>query len=171
MQAIARVNRVYKDKEDGLVVDYIGIATDLKKALSVYTESGGKGKPTFDQEEAASVMMGKYEIVAQLFEEPPLDMSQNRGFNYLDFFNLSAKEKPYFPIKAANYILGLEKGRERYVQAVTNLTKAFAISIPHPFTTDIRDEVGLFQAIKSRIVKVTQRGQGKSDEELETAIR
>lgn len=171
MQAIARVNRVYKDKEGGLVVDYIGIATDLKKALSVYTESGGKGKPTFDQEEAASVMMGKYEIVAQLFEEQPRDTSQKRGFDYMGFFNLSAKEKLYFPIKAANYILGLEKGRERYVLAVTNLTKAFAISVPHPFTTDIRDEVGLFQAIKSRIVKVTQRGQGKSDEELETAIR
>jgi len=171
MQAIARVNRVYKDKEGGLVVDYIGIATDLKKALSVYTESGGKGKPTFDQEEAASVMMGKYEIVAQLFEEQPRDSSQKRGFDYMGFFALSPKDKLYFPIKAANYILGLEKGRERFVQAVTNLIKAFAISVPHPFTTDIRDEVGLFQAIKARIVKVTQRGQGKSDEELETAIR
>jgi type I restriction enzyme R subunit len=62
MQAIARVNRVYKDKEGGLVVDYIGIANDLKRALSLYTESGGKGKPTFDQDEAAEVMMGKYEI-------------------------------------------------------------------------------------------------------------
>jgi type I restriction enzyme, R subunit len=171
MQAIARVNRVYKDKEGGLVVDYIGIATDLKKALSVYTESGGKGKPTFDQEEAASVMMGKYEVVVQLFEEQPRDPSVSRGFDYMAFFDLSPKEKLYFPIKAANYILGLEKGRERYVQAVTNLTKAFAISVPHPFTTDIRDEVGLFQAVKARIVKVTQRGQGKSDEEIETAIR
>jgi type I restriction enzyme R subunit len=81
MQAIARVNRVYKDKEGGLVVDYIGIATDLKKALSVYTESGGQGKPTFDQEEAASVMMGKYEIVAQMFSEKPKDESQQTGFD------------------------------------------------------------------------------------------
>lgn len=82
MQAIARVNRVYKDKEGGLVVDYIGIATDLKKALSVYTESGGKGKPAFDQEEAASVMMSKYEIVAQLFSEQPTDKTQPKGFDY-----------------------------------------------------------------------------------------
>ena len=67
MQSIARVNRVYKGKEGGLIVDYIGIATELKKALSVYTESGGKGQPSFDQEEAASLMMEKYEVVAQMF--------------------------------------------------------------------------------------------------------
>lgn len=171
MQAIARVNRVYKDKEGGLIVDYIGIATDLKKALSVYTDSGGKGKPTFDQEEAASVMMEKYEIVAQLFSEAPLDPTQPRGCDYQAFFDLSPKEKLYFPIQAANYVLGLEKGKERFVHAVTSLTKAFAISVPHPYTTDIRDEVALFQGIKARIVKVTQSGRGKSDEEIETAIK
>lgn len=171
MQAIARVNRVYKDKEGGLVVDYIGIATDLKKALSVYTESGGKGKPAFDQEEAASVMMTKYEIVAQMFSEQPSDRSERKGFDYKSFFTMTHKEKLYFPIKAANYILGLEDGKARYTNAVTALSKSFAISVPHPFTIDIRDEVGLFQAIKSRIVKVTQSGKAKSDEEIETAIK
>lgn len=171
MQAIARVNRVYKDKEGGLVVDYIGIATDLKKALSIYTESGGKGKPTFDQEEAASVMMSKYEIVAQLFDEQPVEKSQEKGFDYKIFFNLSPKEKLYFPIKAANYILGLEDGKTRYINAVSALSKSFAISVPHPYTNDIRDEVGLFQAIKTRIVKVTQSTKTKSDEEIETAIK
>lgn len=171
MQAIARVNRVYKDKEGGLVVDYIGIATDLKKALSVYTESGGKGKPAFDQEEAASVMMSKYEIVAQLFEEQPTDKSQPKGFDYKSFFGLTPKEKLYFPIQAANYILGLEDGKARYTNAVTALSKSFAISVPHPYTNDIRDEVGLFQAIKARIVKVTQSSKTKSDEEIETAIK
>lgn len=171
MQAIARVNRVYKDKEGGLVVDYIGIATDLKKALSVYTESGGKGKPAFDQDEAAEVMMGKYEVVAQMFSEQPADKSQPKGFDYSSFFRLTPKEKLYFPIQAANYILGLENGKERYINAVTSLTKAFAISVPHPYTIDIRDEVGLFQAIKARIVKVTQSGKTKSDEEIETAIK
>lgn len=171
MQAIARVNRVYKDKEGGLVVDYIGIATDLKKALSVYTESGGKGKPAFDQEEAANVMMGKYEVVVQLFSEQPTDKSLPKGFNYKDFFGLTPKEKLYFPIQAANFILGLENGKERYTNAVTSLTKAFAISVPHPFTIDIRDEVGLFQAIKARIVKVSESSKTKSDEELETAIK
>lgn len=171
MQAIARVNRVYKDKEGGLVVDYIGIATDLKKALSVYTESGGKGKPAFDQEEAASVMMSKYEIVAQMFEEQPTDKSQPKGFDYKSFFRLTPKEKLYFPIQAANYILGLEDGKARYTNAVTALSKSFAISVPHPYTNDIRDEVGLFQAIKARIVKVTQSSKTKSDEEIETAIK
>jgi type I restriction enzyme R subunit len=171
MQAIARVNRVYKDKEGGLVVDYIGIATDLKKALSVYTESGGKGKPAFDQEEAASVMMSKYEIVAQLFSEQPTDKSQSKGFDYKSFFGLTPKEKLYFPIQAANYVLGLEDGKARYTNAVTALSKSFAISVPHPYTSDIRDEVGLFQAIKARIVKVTQSSKTKSDEEIETAIK
>jgi type I restriction enzyme R subunit len=170
MQAIARVNRVYKDKEGGLVVDYIGIANDLKRALALYTDSGGKGKPAFDQDEAADVMMGKYEIVAQMFSEQPLDKTVQKGFNYKSFFSLTPKEKLYFPIQAANYILGLENGKDRYINSVTALSKSFAISVPHPYTIDIRDEVGLFQAIKARIVKVTQSG-GKSDEEMETAIK
>lgn len=171
MQAIARVNRVYKDKDGGLVVDYIGIANDLKRALSLYTESGGKGKPAFDQEEAAEVMMGKYEIVSQMFSEQPQDKNAPKGFDYKSFFHLTPKEKLYFPIQAANYILGLENGKDRFVNAVTALSKSFAISVPHPYTIDIRDEVGLFQAIKTRIVKVTQSGKGKTDEEIETAIR
>jgi type I restriction enzyme R subunit len=171
MQAIARVNRVYKDKDGGLVVDYIGIANDLKRALSLYTDSGGKGKPAFDQEEAASVMMGKYEIVSQMFSEQPTDISVPKGFDYKKFFSLTPKEKLYFPIQAANFILGIENGKDRYINSVTALSKSFAISVPHPYTIDIRDEVGLFQAIKARIVKVTQSGKGKSDEEIETAIK
>lgn len=170
MQAIARVNRVYKDKEGGLVVDYIGIANDLKRALALYTDSGGKGKPAFDQDEAADVMMGKYEIVSQMFSEQPLDKSVKKGFDYKSFFSLTPKEKLYFPIQAANYILGLENGKDRFINSVTALSKSFAISVPHQYTFDIRDEVGLFQAIKARIVKVTQSG-GKSDEEMETAIK
>jgi type I restriction enzyme R subunit len=171
MQAIARVNRVYKDKDGGLIVDYIGIANDLKRALALYTDSGGKGKPAFDQDESASVMMGKYEIVSQMFSEQPTDTKVPKGFDYKKFFALTPKEKLYFPIQAANFILGIENGKDRYINAVTALTKSFAISVPHPYTIDIRDEVGLFQAIKARIVKVTQSGKGKSDEEIETAIK
>ena len=171
MQAIARVNRVYKDKAGGLVVDYIGIANDLKRALALYTDSGGKGKPAFDQDEAASVMMGKYEVVAQMFSEQPTDKTVQKGLNYKSFFSMTPKEKLYFPIQGANYVLGLENGKDRFINAVTELTKSFAISVPHPYTIDIRDEVGLFQAIKARIVKVTQSGKGKSDEEIETAIK
>ena len=170
MQAIARVNRVYKDKEGGLVVDYIGIANDLKRALALYTDSGGTGKPAFNQEEAADVMMGKYEIVSQMFSEQPFDKSVKKGFDYKSFFTLTPKEKLYFPIQAANYILGLENGKDRYINSVTALSKSFAISVPHQYTIDIRDEVGLFQAIKARIVKVSGV-TGKSDEEMETAIK
>jgi type I restriction enzyme, R subunit len=139
--------------------------------LSVYTESGGKGKPTFDQEEAAMLMMEKYEVVAQMFRDKPLDTTQPHGFNYMAFFGLTPKEKLSFPIKAADYILGLDKGKERYIEAVTALSKAFAISVPHPYTTDIRDEVALFQAIKARIVKVTISGKQRTDEEIDTAIK
>lgn len=170
MQAIARVNRIYKDKEGGLVVDYIGIASQLKQALSTYTQSGGKGKPTFDQDEAAAVMMAKYEIVRQMFIEQPKDGSP-RGFDYKEFFALSPKDKLYFPVKAANYILGLEDGKNRYCANVVALSRAFALSVPHVQTVEIRDEVALFQAIKSRIVKFTQSTKEKSDEEIETAIR
>jgi len=171
MQAIARVNRVYKDKIGGLVVDYIGIANDLKRALSLYTESGGKGKPAFDQDEAADVMMSKYEIVAQMFQEQPTDKTVAKGFDYKSFFGLTPKEKLSFPILGANYVLGLENGKDRFLNSVTALSKSFALSVPHQYTIDIRDEVGLFQAIKARIVKVTQSGKGKSDEEMETAIK
>lgn len=164
MQAIARVNRVYKDKEGGLVVDYIGIANDLKNALAVYTESGGKGKPTFDQEEAVQVMLEKYEVVTQMFNEA-------NGFNYKNFFSVSSKERLSFPMKAADFILGLEDGKDRYIKNVTALSKAFGISVPHEKAIEIRDDVGLFQAIKTRIVKVTKSQQSKSDEEIETAIR
>jgi type I restriction enzyme R subunit len=171
MQAIARVNRVYGGKDGGLIVDYIGIATDLKKALSTYTDSGGKGKPAFDQDDAAAIMMGKYEVVAQLFSEKPIDPDLKKGFNYLEFFMLSAKDKLSFPIKAANYILGLENGKERFINGVTALTKAFAISVPHPDTIEIRNEVGLFQAIKARIVKVSQSGNFGSPVDIDSAIK
>lgn len=171
MQAIARVNRVYKDKEGGLIVDYIGIATDLKKALSTYSESGGKGKPAFDQDEAANLMMAKYEIVQQMFSEQPHDPTLSKGFKYKTFYTLDAKGILYFPIKAANYILSLSDGKERFLNGVAALSRAFAISVPHPLTTDIRDDVGLFQAIRSRIVKVTQSGKQRSDEEIDTAIK
>jgi type I restriction enzyme R subunit len=106
-----------------------------------------------------------------MFSEQPTDTSVPKGFDYKKFFSLTPKEKLYFPIQAANFLLGLENGKDRYINSVNALSKSFAISVPHPYTIDIRDEVGLFQAIKSRIVKVTQSGKGKSDEEIETAIK
>ena len=110
-------------------------------------------------------------FLSPLIEEQPRDVTQPKGFKYKPFFGLKPKEKLYFPIGAANYLLGLENGKERFIHAVTTLSKAFAISVPHPYTIEIRDEVGLFQAIKARIVKVSEGTKSKSDEEIETAIK
>lgn len=161
MQAIARVNRVFKDKEGGLIVDYLGIAQDLKKALSVYTSSGGKGKIEFDQEEAVAKMQELYEIVVDLFH----------GFDYKSFFTLQPKEKLTFLLDATDFILGLDKGQERFSTNVSNLSKAFAISVPHPKAIEMRDDLSFFQAIKARISKLRENNKKRSDEEVETAIR
>lgn len=160
MQAIARVNRVFKDKPGGLIVDYLGIADELKNALSQYTKSGGKGKPTFNQEEAVQVMLEKYEIVCGLFE----------GFDYEKFFKASTREKMSIMALAEEHILNLEDGKERYLKYVTQLSQAFALAVPHEETLKIRDEVGFFQAVRSRIAKFIT-GSGKTEDQLDSAIK
>lgn len=160
MQAIARVNRVFKDKPGGLIVDYLGIANDLKKALSNYTESGGKGKPTFDQDEAVAVMLEKYEIVCNLFH----------GFEYKKFFTVSTREKMSIMALAEEHILSQKSGKERLLKYVTQLSQAFALAVPKEEALKIRDDVGFFQAVRSRIAKF-QTGTGKSEEELDSAIK
>lgn len=161
MQAIARVNRVFKDKEGGLIVDYLGIAQDLKKALSIYTASGGKGKIEFDQEEAVAKMEEFYDIVVDLFDK----------FNYKKFFELDPRQKLTFLVDVTDYVLGLDNGKDRFSSNVSNLSKAFAISVPHPKAMAIRDDLSFFQAIKSRISKLRESVKKRSDEEVETAIR
>lgn len=161
MQAIARVNRVFKDKPGGLIVDYIGIASNLKTALATYSESGGKGKPTLDQDEAIDAMLEKIEIVEQMFI----------GFNYRQYFTAGTKKKMTIILEAQEHILSLEDGKERFVKEVTILSKLFALSVPHLKAMAIKDEVGFFQAIKARLHKFEPTGSGKSDEEIETAIR
>jgi len=160
MQAIARVNRVYKDKPGGLVVDYLGIADELKKAVSEYTESGGKGKPTFAQNDAVQVMLEKYEIVSQLFH----------GFDYRRFFTASARDKMSIMVMAVEHILKQKDGKERLLAYVVQLSKAFALAVPHEEALRIRDDVGFFQAIKARLAKF-QTGKGKTGEELDSAIK
>ncbi|PIN79451.1 DEAD/DEAH box helicase, partial [Candidatus Woesearchaeota archaeon CG10_big_fil_rev_8_21_14_0_10_34_8] len=162
MQAIARVNRVYKDKEGGLIVDYLGIAQELKKAVSNYTKSGGKGKPTFDQSQAVALMMEKYEIVKQFFHR----------FDYSRFFSGTAKEKMQIIPEAMEHILSQDDGKKRYVREVIGLTKAYALAVPSKEAEKIRDNVGFFQAIKASIVKNTEtQGKEKSDTELHSAIK
>ncbi|MDD4274225.1 MAG: type I restriction endonuclease subunit R [Desulfobacter postgatei] len=161
MQAIARVNRVYKDKPGGLVVDYLGIAADLKKALSFYSDSGGKGDPAIAQEQAVQMMLEKLEVVSQMFH----------GFAYEDYFGSDTGAKLSLILAAEEHILGLENGRKRYINEVTALSQAFAIAVPHEQAMDVKDEVAFFQAVKSRLVKFEGSGTGKTDEEIETAIR
>jgi type I site-specific restriction-modification system R (restriction) subunit/very-short-patch-repair endonuclease len=161
MQAIARVNRVYKDKPGGLVVDYLGIASDLKKALSFYSDAGGKGDPTIAQEQAVKLMLEKMEVVSQMFN----------GFPYEDYFQAETNQKLSMILAAEEHILGLEDGKKRYITEVTALSKAFAIAVPHEQAMDVKDEVSFFQAVKARLAKFDSTGTGRTDEEIETTIR
>ena len=165
MQAIARVNRVYQDKPGGLIVDYLGIASDLKKALSFYSDAGGKGDPTILQEQAVELMLEKLEVVSQLFS------NNGGGFAYEEYFSADMAQKLSLILAAEDHILGLEDGKKRYVNEVTALSKAFAIAIPHEQAMDVKDEVAFFQAVKARLVKFDATGLGRSDEEIETTIR
>lgn len=161
MQAIARVNRVYKDKPGGLVVDYLGIASDLKKALSFYSDSGGKGNPTEQQEQAVALMEEKLEVVQQLLY----------GFDYLSYFKADISQKLSVILQAEDFILGLDEGKKRFVNEVNALSKAFAIAIPHERAMEIKEEVAFFQAVKARLCKFDASSSQKTGEEIETTIR
>ncbi len=163
MQAIARVNRVFTEgKEGGLVVDYLGIAQELKIALADYTASGGEGKPTLDQELAVAKMLELHEAIEY----------QLRHFDWRKFFTLAPEEKLKFIPVIVDYIFSQENGEQAFTDNTSKLLKAFAISVPHEKAMAIRDDVALFQAIKSRLVKISDRNEGrKTDEEMETAIR
>lgn len=170
MQAIARVNRVFGDKEGGLIVDYIGIAQDLKNALLVYAASQGKGQITFDQEEAVAKMLEYYEIVADMFGR----------FDYKRYFTLEPRHKLNFILDAANYLADLSQvkdgatvrnGKERFKENVVKLQKAFGLAVPHPKALEIRDDLAFFQAIKARFAKFDDSTKTRTNEEIETAIR
>ncbi|MFV0345349.1 MAG: type I restriction enzyme endonuclease domain-containing protein, partial [Bacteroidales bacterium] len=161
MQAIARVNRVYKNKPGGLVVDYLGIASDLKKALSFYSDAGGKGDPTIAQAQAVELLLEKLEVVSQMFN----------GFPYEDYFQADTGKKLSMILGAEEHILGLEDGKKRYINEVTALSKAFAIAVPHEQAMDVKDEISFFQAVKARLAKFDSTGSGKTNEEIESVIR
>lgn len=163
MQAIARVNRVFTEgKEGGLVVDYLGIAQELKTALAEYTASGGEGKPTLDQELAVAKMLELHEAIDY----------QLRHFDWKKFFTLQPEEKLKFIPVIVDYIFSQENGEQSFTDNTKNLLKAFAISVPHEKAMAIRDDVALFQAIKSRLVKISDRNEGGAGgEDMETAIK
>ena len=160
MQAIARVNRVFKDKPGGLVVDYLGLAQDLKQALATYTESGGKGRTALDQEEAVAVMLEKHEVCCGLFH----------GFDWSKWTEGTPQERLSLLPAAQEHVLAQEDGKERCLNAVRELSQAFALAVPHPETTRIRDDVGFFQAVRAALSKRTDT-EARSDEELDLAVR
>lgn len=163
MQAIARVNRVFRDKPGGLVVDYLGIADELKKALTDYTERD-REMTGIPQEEAVAVMLEKYEIVAAMFH----------GFDYSRFFKGEPGKRLTIIKEAMEHILNLEEkpeeGKKRFMQAVTELSKAFALSVPHEKALAVRDDVGFFQTVRTAFAKNTTT-DGKSSDVLDSAVR
>lgn len=160
MQAIARVNRVYKDKPGGLVVDYIGIGQDLRKAMATYLQSGGEGSPVVDIKEAIAGMKEKFEIVEQMFN----------GFDFNQYFKVDTAQKLQVLLGAQNFILADQKLKDRFLKEVTLLSKLFAMSIPSPDAEKLKDGVAFFQAVKARLNKFSSNGV-KSDYEVETAIK
>ena len=161
MQAIARVNRVFKDKPGGLVVDYLGLAEELKQALADYTNSKGKGDITLDQEEAVAVMLEKYEQVCAILH----------GVEYGGAAETTAAKRLPLIAQASEHVLQQKDGKQRYLQAVSELSKAFALGVPHDSALEIRDEVGFFQEVRAVLAKSISEGGGKSPEELELAVR
>lgn len=160
MQAIARVNRVYKDKPGGLIVDYIGIGQDLRNAMATYLQSGGEGTPIVDIKEAIAGMLEKHEVLEQMFI----------GYDYKSYFSSDTAQKLQILLGAQNFILESETLKNRFLKEIGLLSKFFALSIPSTEADVIKDEVAFFQAVKSRINKFSSNGV-KSDYEVETAIK
>ena len=160
MQAIARVNRVFRDKPGGLVVDYLGLAHELKRALATYTESGGKGAPKLDQAEAVAVMLEKYEICCGLFH----------GFDRAKWVSGPPGERLGLLPAAQEHVLAQEQGKERCIRHVRELSKAFALAVPHEEAMRIRDDLAFFQAVQSVLAKRAPAGE-RPEEELDHAVR
>ena len=160
MQAIARVNRVYKDKPGGLIVDYIGIGQELRNAMGTYLQSGGEGKAYVDIAESIALMKEKFEVVEQMFH----------GFDYKAYFTSETNVKLQILLGAQNFILDSQELKERFLKEITALSKVFAMSIPSFEANTIKDEVAFFQAVKSRINKFNPSNR-RSNYEVDTAIK
>ena len=155
MQAIARVNRVFRDKEGGLVVDYIGIAAELRSALRTYTESKGKGQPTLDAAEA----------LAKLKELMEVARHQLHGFDFSAYRTQAAM----LLLPAANFVLGLDEGKKRWADVVLAITKAFSLCGTLDEALPLREEIAFFQAIRAVIAKATT-SDAKLSEESRNAV-
>ena len=160
MQAIARVNRVFKDKPGGLVVDYLGLAHELKRALATYTESGGTGDTVLDQDQAVSVMQEKYEICCGLFH----------GFDWSPWITGTSQQRFELMPAALEHILTQENGKDRCIQAVRELSQAFALAVPHEAALAIRDDLAFFQEVRAVLAKPAP-SDALAEEELDHALR
>ncbi|MGO9310516.1 MAG: type I restriction endonuclease subunit R [Spirochaetia bacterium] len=160
MQAIARVNRVFHDKPGGLVVDYLGLAHELKQALATYTASGGTGKTAIDQEEAVAVMLERYEVCRGLLH----------GFSWTLWLSGTPAERLGLLPSAQEHVLAQKEGKDRFLGAVQELSLAFALSVPNPAALRIRDDVAFFQAVRAILAKRAP-GDTKTEEELDLAVR
>src|SRR5471030_482258 len=157
MQAIARVNRVFKDKQGGLVVDYIGIGNELKSAMKEYTQSNGRGKPTVDAREAYSVLMEKMDVLRGMLH----------GFDYTDFLTSGHKTLA----GAANHVLGIKDGKKRFADVALAMSKAFTLCCTLDEAKEVREEVAFLQGVKVILTKKDITAKKKTDEERELAIR
>jgi type I restriction enzyme R subunit len=160
MQAIARVNRVFRDKPGGLVVDYLGLADQLKEALRAYTDSGGQGETALDQAEAVALMLERHEVCCGIFH----------GFDRTAWTSSSPAARLSVLPAAQEHVLAQQSGKDRFLQVVTELSKAFALAVPHDEAIRIRDDVGFFQAVRTAIAK-TQVGDRRGSGDLDHAIR
>ncbi|MCY1035678.1 type I restriction endonuclease subunit R [Corallococcus sp. BB11-1] len=159
MQAIARVNRVFKNKPGGLIVDYLGLADQLKSALATYTQAGGKGSTAIDQSEAVAAMLARFEVCQDMFH----------GLDYRPAVGAPKVLLNFLPT-AQEHILKQEDGKDRFVQTVTELSRAFALAVPHEEALRVRDEVAFFQYVKAALVKRAEV-DAKPEEDLNHAIR
>lgn len=157
MQAIARVNRVFKDKQGGLVVDYIGIGNELKAAMKEYTQSSGRGRPTVDAREAYSVLMEKMDVLQSMLH----------GFDYSGFLTAGHKALA----GAANHVLGIKEGKKRFADVALAMSKAFTLCCTLDEAKEVREEVAFLQGVKVILTKKDITAQKKTDEQRELAIR
>ena len=134
---------MFKDKPGGLVVDYLGLAHELRRALATYTESGGAGRTALDQEEAVAVMLERYEVGCGLLH----------GFDRSKWMTGTPQERLNLLPAAQEHILAQDNGKERYLNAVKELSQAFALAVPHEEALRIRDDVGFFQAVRAALSK------------------
>jgi len=161
MQAIARVNRVFRDKPGGLIVDYVPVTGNLKAALKTYTDNQGHGEIVLDIAEAVQLMLTKLEVVQQMYH----------GYNYLEYFTAGIARKMNIILEAEDHILSLEEGKERYLKEVSTLSKAYALAKSEPAAKEITEEVAFFQAVRARLAKFDLQVTGQQRREFENTIK